>query len=618
LYTKEEFLGYYGPGEGQRLWQAAGRAAAQRSSRVTYYVGQKVKATGRLAGDKGQVVNKGDMGEVTALAGPGVFLEDGAVAEVCINGVTFDAQEDMIVPARGGGGGGYSSPPPREAAREPRRRSPARGGRGEERRADPSQSGGKQYTHQEFIDYYGRSEGNRLWSKSVEKRADPNESSGKKYTFDQFVEFYGKGRAEKLWKAASSAKGKEAAPKGKSEREKGGKSERKERKEPKEKKERDTHEVVKETLTIKKESAEEKVGWIRRKDGLEITKVEEGTPADKAGVEVGMRITQLNGQVIKTDEECMAALKEAGLEFEVVVTKKVLKVKGAKKQKPSPFVEETVKISIPEGTAAGWKVNKVLIVGEVASESPADKAGIVKGSKLLEVAGKKVANEEELTAALGEAGEEVEMLISKWKGEAGEEPPGRFEEVTVKIGIEEGKGLGWTTGERLDVTEVAEDSAAAKAGVAKKWRIHAVNGTRVDTQEALEEALGKAEKEIEVVFTKRRDRPPKAERRKDPGESGSGTYTLAEFIQYHGEEKGKKLWEKAGAAAAAKKAKAAEKAAKKKELSVDAPGDAEEIEAEQGSPGRKVKDYMATGEEEWDEGEETYSPAGSPRAAKGE
>eukprot|EP01062_Namystynia_karyoxenos_P051707 TRINITY_DN4074_c0_g1_i1.p1 TRINITY_DN4074_c0_g1~~TRINITY_DN4074_c0_g1_i1.p1 ORF type:complete len:1258 (+),score=313.99 TRINITY_DN4074_c0_g1_i1:89-3775(+) len=122
-----------------------------------YVVGQRIRARGRLTGDRGQIIERGAPGRVTAVPGPGVRLLSGAVAEVEIQGVTFDALPQMIEPGDG--------PPPLKRAGG----SPGRGRRdGGQRRRDPTmlpdEPGAAQaYSLAEFLEFYGEEKGHALW-----------------------------------------------------------------------------------------------------------------------------------------------------------------------------------------------------------------------------------------------------------------------------------------------------------------------------------------------------------------------------------------------------------------------------------------------------------------------
>ena len=199
-----------------------------------YYAGQKVRALVKLEGEqRGQVVFQGDVGEVTALPGRNSNIDAGAVAEVLINGVRFDAQPGMIEPAQkaggGSGGGNYRDD---RAYNNDRAARPAqnfgndynRGAPRDERRRDPNDPSGKSYTFKEFEQYYGRDAGS-LWSRAgrpgpsggavrteADRRRDPNEPKSRKtYTRAEFIQEYGDKMGAALWRQAG-----DAAPRGES------------------------------------------------------------------------------------------------------------------------------------------------------------------------------------------------------------------------------------------------------------------------------------------------------------------------------------------------------------------------------------------------------------------
>ena len=88
-YTRQQFIDFYGPAKGAQAWEG-----------VVYKVGMRVRALVKLEGERGQFVFKGNKGEVLALPGRNSNIDAGAVAEVLINGVRFDAQPHMIEPVR--------------------------------------------------------------------------------------------------------------------------------------------------------------------------------------------------------------------------------------------------------------------------------------------------------------------------------------------------------------------------------------------------------------------------------------------------------------------------------------------------------------------------------------
>eukprot|EP00755_Sulcionema_specki_P039642 Sspe_Gene.24510::Locus_9714_Transcript_7_7_Confidence_0.621_Length_2038::g.24510::m.24510 len=82
------------------------------------------------------------------------MFEKGAVAEVKIGQITFDAKPDMIEPADRPRSAPRGGPAPRPRSQP--------SGRGMERRPDTD---GRMYSYEEFIQYYGRQEGANRWRK---------------------------------------------------------------------------------------------------------------------------------------------------------------------------------------------------------------------------------------------------------------------------------------------------------------------------------------------------------------------------------------------------------------------------------------------------------------------
>eukprot|EP00754_Rhynchopus_humris_P025658 Rhum_TRINITY_DN14956_c0_g4::Rhum_TRINITY_DN14956_c0_g4_i2::g.129542::m.129542 len=196
-----------------------------------YHVGMKVRALVKLEGEqRGQVVFQGDVGEVTALPGRNSNIDAGAVAEVLINGVRFDAQPGMIEPAQKAGGGGGAPAAnyrgDRPAYNNDRAARPAqnfgndynRGAPRDERRRDPNDPAGTMYTFKEFEQYYGRDAG-AIWTRAgrvggaprapradADRRRDPNEPKSRKtYTRAEFIQEYGEKKGAALWRQAGDA-----------------------------------------------------------------------------------------------------------------------------------------------------------------------------------------------------------------------------------------------------------------------------------------------------------------------------------------------------------------------------------------------------------------------------
>eukprot|EP01065_Artemidia_motanka_P045109 TRINITY_DN6551_c0_g4_i1.p1 TRINITY_DN6551_c0_g4~~TRINITY_DN6551_c0_g4_i1.p1 ORF type:complete len:1060 (+),score=310.50 TRINITY_DN6551_c0_g4_i1:193-3372(+) len=324
-----------------------------------FYVGQKVRAKGRLKGDQGQVVERDAVGEVTAIPGPGRRLIAGAVAEVRISGVTFDASDQMIEAL--GGTRGAGSPRGRRHGGEERRADPTvppghadfgktytqrqfgefygdaaadlwrtAGAADAERRPDPTvepgQPGyGKKYSREQFESYYGGAAG-KMWRSAAagpqqeERRADPTvldgeKGSGKTYTKRQFVSFYGAEAGARLWKVAG---GEEAATRSMTRRLR--RQGQREAEQKQGQSMRDLPKYVNVTVKIKREEGQA-VGWSRDTSSCVIVDVEAGSPAAAAGVVAGVKIVSVSGEAVKTGDDIAAAIAKAGAEFEVVLRK---------------------------------------------------------------------------------------------------------------------------------------------------------------------------------------------------------------------------------------------------------------------------------------------------------
>eukprot|EP00659_Diplonema_papillatum_P014763 gene14763-22596_t len=201
-YTWAEFQTYYGNraeqmwnGGASRAYGGAAAAGVPPPRRGHHYeIGMKVRALTTLAGDTGQVVKKGMIGEVTALPGRGSNIDPSAVAEVVISKVRFDAQADMIEPA--------GAPAPR-AERQDRLDRPERAPRQDRRepRSQPPSAG--YYDNFQTSAPRGAAPQWQDRPRRAEKRADPSDASGKMYTRDEFVEFYGPNKGGSLWDKAA-------------------------------------------------------------------------------------------------------------------------------------------------------------------------------------------------------------------------------------------------------------------------------------------------------------------------------------------------------------------------------------------------------------------------------
>eukprot|EP01065_Artemidia_motanka_P025437 TRINITY_DN30433_c0_g1_i1.p2 TRINITY_DN30433_c0_g1~~TRINITY_DN30433_c0_g1_i1.p2 ORF type:complete len:336 (+),score=156.59 TRINITY_DN30433_c0_g1_i1:63-1010(+) len=78
-----------------------------------------------------------------------------------------------------------------------------------ERRRDPTNPPKvtKTYTHAQFVEFYGKKQGQKMWAEAGERRPDPTNPPGSKktYTRDQFLDFYGPRDGKRMWAQAGSA-----------------------------------------------------------------------------------------------------------------------------------------------------------------------------------------------------------------------------------------------------------------------------------------------------------------------------------------------------------------------------------------------------------------------------
>jgi serine protease Do len=133
------------------------------------------------------------------------------------------------------------------------------------------------------------------------------------------------------------------------------------------------------------------------------------------------------------------------------------------------------------------KSNQGVLVSDVTSDSPADKAGLKSGDIVLEFGGKPVADSRRLKFAVAatEPGQEVKMLVQR---------EGKEEPLTVKVGEQSGEKQ--RTGDRraskdesvLDGVEVADLDAAARNEFDVPARVRGALVTSVDASSAAAES----------------------------------------------------------------------------------------------------------------------------------
>jgi serine protease Do len=169
--------------------------------------------------------------------------------------------------------------------------------------------------------------------------------------------------------------------------------------------------------------------------GVEITRVEDGSPADKAGVKVGDVVLEYNGQRVEGMEQFGRMVREtpAGREVKLTIsrdgnTQALMAMLGARKARVAgglPFVYEMPEIRIPdipqifttlrtarlgvEAESLGsqladyFGVKEGVLVRSVLENTPAQKAGIKAGDVITKVDGAAVTSPSELSGAVRSA-----------------------------------------------------------------------------------------------------------------------------------------------------------------------------------------------------------------------
>ena len=172
------------------------------------------------------------------------------------------------------------------------------------------------------------------------------------------------------------------------------------------------------------------------KEGVLVTKVFEGDPADKGGVQPYDVITAIDGQSVSSGRELsrMIANMPVGKETEITIVrkgeKKKLQVELAKRDDDEMLAKKTEE----NGDALGFTVTEVtpeaarrlgldiegrgVLVTKVASGGKADEAGLQEGDLIKEVNHKPVADETSFRnemKAVGD-GEDIQLLVRRGRG----------------------------------------------------------------------------------------------------------------------------------------------------------------------------------------------------------
>lgn len=182
------------------------------------------------------------------------------------------------------------------------------------------------------------------------------------------------------------------------------------------------------------------------KDGVVISGVRPGTPAEEAGLQTGDTITAVNGKPVKTGDELISVISstkpgsKVNLSYVRNGSQKDAKVTVADRAKLFPDrsdnPEESADESRPSPTKLGISVRSIspemaqrlgtpegkgVIVTEVKPDSFADDIGVVSGDAILQVNRQPVNNEEDfrkLTTQL-KSGQDVAFLVRRGRGQNG-------------------------------------------------------------------------------------------------------------------------------------------------------------------------------------------------------
>ncbi|MBI4902766.1 MAG: PDZ domain-containing protein [Acidobacteria bacterium] len=180
-----------------------------------------------------------------------------------------------------------------------------------------------------------------------------------------------------------------------------------------------------------------KVLKLSEERGVEITKVEENTPAEKAGLKVGDVVTEYNGQRVEGTEQFIRFVREtpAGRNVKLTVIRNgnsqvltaMIEARKAKAWESGEFSMPAIPnipqmLEIPR-PIMGWRtgalgieaeavsaqlaeffgVKQGVLVRSVSKDSSAEKAGIKAGDVITKVDDKAVASPSDVTRAIGQS-----------------------------------------------------------------------------------------------------------------------------------------------------------------------------------------------------------------------
>ena len=169
------------------------------------------------------------------------------------------------------------------------------------------------------------------------------------------------------------------------------------------------------------------------------------------------------------------------------------------------------------GTASG------VLVNAVHSDSPAEKAGLMRGDVIVAIDGGNVANEEDYRRRIGLAGSEKRVRIDIWRGnkkktvrttlEASETTTGLISKRNELLGWELqeisnelSRRIGYRPGSALIITDIAAGKSAYKSGLRRLDLVIEINRKPVGTFEELREVLAEIEAGEDMLLLIRRGR----------------------------------------------------------------------------------------------------------------
>jgi S1-C subfamily serine protease len=208
-------------------------------------------------------------------------------------------------------------------------------------------------------------------------------------------------------------------------------------------------------------------------NGLAVSKVEPGSPADKAGLVPGDLILKMDNKIVRNQKEFAKVIEGSGgtvlLSVRRAATGQVERLTmtlAGGRGFPAPYYLGVLGRFGPQG----------MFVGMVGPGTPAGKIGIAPGDRILRINGQAMTTQNAFFQATYNSGGRVELLVVK--GDTGE--TGLF---TTKIRVFELGVMGDFTNLGVKLALVAPDTPAAKAGLRQRDLLLTVDGQFVRNQD---------------------------------------------------------------------------------------------------------------------------------------